>query len=272
METIEACGWGMRRAFPYATVLALSLMVVVAWRVTGVFPTEATLSPWWFSRDGLLAGEHHRWFTSLVTHGGILHLLFNVIALASLAPLERDLGTPRFLTVLILAGLGGNLAHAFTTTMPAVGASGSIFGLLGLLVALAPGTRLSLLGLPVPAIVLLPGYAALVLLVPGLQELAPIAHMAHLGGLTVGLIAGFAFAPTRAIEHLAYALVTFAAVGVIVLNLQTVGIGAVLHAVLEQDLLTVIMNTWPTLAALGVLAWIAYRIPQAGSEDSRWAM
>lgn len=252
----------MRRAFPYATFTAGVIMVLVAWRVTGFFPTEATLEPWWFSREGLAAGEHHRWLTSLFTHGGIIHLAFNVIALASLAPLERDLGVPRFAGVFLLAGLGGNLAHALTTSLPAVGASGGIFGLLGLLVALAPGTRLSLMGIPIPAAVLLPGYAAIVLLVPGLQDLAPIAHMAHLGGLAVGLISGFSFAPQRAIEHVGYALLAFAAVGVIVINLQTVGFGTLLSAVLDQDLLTVLQDAWPTLAALSVLAWTAMRLPQ----------
>lgn len=254
----------MRRSFPYATVAAVSLMVLVAWRVTGFFPTEATLSPWWFSREGLAAGEHHRWLTSLFMHGGIIHLLFNAIAFASLAPLERELGTPRFLGVFLLAGLGGNLAHVVTSSLPSVGASGGIFGLLGLLVALAPSTRLSLMGLPVPAVVLLPGYAAIVLLVPGLQDLAPIAHMAHLGGLAVGLVAGFTFDPQRAWEHIAYALLVFGAVGVIVVNLQTVGIGTLLSAILDQDLVTVLQDAWPSLVALAVLAWTAWRIPQEG--------
>lgn len=248
----------MATSKPIGTGLILVVIGVVAWRVTGVFPTEQTLEPLWWSRQTWQAGEHYRLLTSIFAHGGLIHLAMNGIALASLAPLERDIGTPRYVAIFLAAGIGGNIAHALTTSMPAVGASGGLFGLLGLLVALAPGTRLSLFGLPVRAVILLPAYAAAVLFVPGIQDLAPIAHMAHLGGLAVGMAAGALLSPRQAFEHLAYALVAFAAVGVIVLNLHAVGFGTVPTFFVEGDLGGLLIRAWPALVGLAVLAWVAW--------------
>lgn len=256
----------MGRARPYGTAVALAIVGLVAWRVTGLFPTEATLEGIWWSRATMQAGEWHRLVTSLFAHGGILHLLFNGLALLSLASLEREIGTVRYAAVFLAAGIGGNLAHAATSTMPAVGASGAIFGLLGILVALAPATRLSLFGLPVPAAILLPAYAAVVVFVPGLEALAPIAHWAHLGGLAVGVAAGLALAPTRALGHLAYAGLAFAAVAVLVVNLQATGVTTLVDAVADEGLGAALAAAWPALIALVVLAWTAVNLPQPEPE------
>jgi membrane associated rhomboid family serine protease len=241
---------------------------LVAWRVTGLFPTEATLEGVWWSREALQAGEWHRLLTSIVAHGGLLHLVFNGLALVSLASVEREIGTLRYAVVFVGAGVGGNLAHALASTTPAVGASGAIFGLLGVLVALAPGARLSLLGLPVPAAILLPAYAAVVVFVPGLEQLAPIAHWAHLGGLAVGVLAGVGFEPARAAEHLAYAALAFVAVAVIVVNLQTVGVTTLVQATLDEGLGRVLAAAGPTLVALGVLGATAARLPDPRTDET----
>jgi rhomboid protease GluP len=165
---------------PWFTGLVLAAIGYVAWQVTGFVPTEATLSPVWFSTETLQAGEWHRLLTSIVAHGGPLHLIFNTIAIVSLARLEGRLSSLTYAVVFLASGVAGNLAHVLVRTQPVVGASGAIFGMLGVLLALAPATRLFFFGLPVPAAILLPGYAAVVLLVPGLEQLAPIAHFAHL--------------------------------------------------------------------------------------------
>lgn len=80
-----------------------------------------------------------RWWTLLTAiylHGGILHILFNVLWIRQLGPaVEEIYGSARMVVVFTVAGAAGfflsNLVgHPFT-----VGASGSIFGLLGAIVA-----------------------------------------------------------------------------------------------------------------------------------------
>lgn len=258
----------MGRSPPYATTVALALMGLMAWKVTGFVPTEESLRGVWFSQQAMLEGEWYRLLTSIFAHGGIIHLAFNAIAILSLVQLEDELGSLAYAGVFLASGIGGNIAHAMTTTTPAVGASGAIFGLLGILLALAPWTRLSLLGLPVPAVLLLPGYAALVLLVPGLQELAPIAHFAHLGGLVVGLAAGVGLDPPRALDHLAYAAVAFVGVGVMVLNMQAVGIEALVAAIQRDGLVGLIELAWPSLVGLAILAGVLYALPDDEPEPA----
>lgn len=251
----------MSQARPYATVTVLALIGLVAWKVTGFFPTEASLEGVWFSQAAMARGEWYRLLTSMVAHGGLLHLAFNALAIVSLAGLERQLGTLKYSIVFLASGIGGNIAHALTTTTPAVGASGAIFGLLGVLLALAPWTRLSLFWIPVPAVVLLPGYAALVLLLPGLQSLAPIAHFAHLGGLAVGVAVAVGFDPPRSAEHLGYAGLAFLGVGMMVLNVRTVGLDALLAAVEQDGLVGLVSNAWPALVGLAVVAAVLWAMP-----------
>lgn len=257
----------MGEARPYATGVVLALMGLVAWKVTGFFPTEETLRPLWFSREAMARGEWYRLFTSIFAHGGLIHLGFNALAIASMASLERQLGTLRYSAVFLGAGIGGNLAHAFTSTMPAVGASGSIFGLLGILLALAPWARLSLLGLPVPAVLLLPAYAAAVLLMPGLQELAPIAHFAHLGGLAVGVAFSLGFNPRRAVDHLAYSALAFLGVGLMIVNVRAVGFQTLLDAVQRRGLVGLLTEAWPSLVGLGVVAGVLWQLPEPEDAD-----
>ena len=237
---------------PIVTYVALAAIVAFAWRVTGFIPTEASLSPWWFTAEAWQAGEHYRLFTSVIAHGGPLHLVFNALALVSLADLERRLGSLTYLGLFVAAGLGGNLLHAMVSSEPVVGASGAIFGLLGVLLALVPATRLFFFGLPVPAAILLPGYAALVLLVPGFESLAPIAHFAHLGGLVVGLAGAVGLAPRRAVGNLADAGIAFAGVGLIAINLEAVGITSVIQAA-GQGLDAFVALAWPSLLGLALV-------------------
>lgn len=81
-------------------------------------------------------GDYWRLVTYGYEHGGLLHILFNMLTLSQVGPfLEREFGGRRFFAVYTLALLGGGLAdvfireHAITTI---VGASGALFGLIGM--------------------------------------------------------------------------------------------------------------------------------------------
>ena len=83
-------------------------------------------------------GEYWRLFTALFLHGGFLHLLFNLFALYVLGPpLERSIGTMRFVVCYLISGLASGAGVVALTVIglvqPAqlIGASGSIMGIVG---------------------------------------------------------------------------------------------------------------------------------------------
>jgi rhomboid protease GluP len=81
---------------------------------------------------GIFDGQIWRLVTAGYLHGGLLHLLFNCYALSSLGPLIEDSFGGRRLFVLYTTT--GIVAFSFSTLLssrPSVGASGSLFGLMG---------------------------------------------------------------------------------------------------------------------------------------------
>lgn len=78
-------------------------------------------------------GEWWRMFTAMFLHIGILHLLFNMVALWNIGDfMERVLGSAGFLVLYLLSGLLGSVASvAWNPFVVSAGASGAIFGLYG---------------------------------------------------------------------------------------------------------------------------------------------
>ena len=79
------------------------------------------------------AGELWRVLTCVFSHGGPIHLFFNMWVAYSLGvPLERGIGSGRFLLVSLVAALGSSaLALLFNFEVVTVGASGMILGWAG---------------------------------------------------------------------------------------------------------------------------------------------
>jgi len=148
----------------------------------------------------ILSGKYLWTFlTSMFMHAGLMHLFVNMLSLMFIGSfVERLIGKRRFLGIYFGAGLFAGLLFvlvAATTgtdlNIYAVGASGAIFGLGGLLAVLTP--RLPVL---VMFIIPMPMWAAMVVLMFGIWVFSlaaglPIGNIAHLGGLLVGLGYGF---------------------------------------------------------------------------------
>lgn len=82
----------------------------------------------------LINGEWWRIFTSMFLHIGFFHLFMNMLALFYLGvTVERIFGSLRFITIYLLAGIGGGLASFASSFQVSAGASGAIFGLFGAL-------------------------------------------------------------------------------------------------------------------------------------------
>jgi membrane associated rhomboid family serine protease len=142
--------------------------------------------------------SEHPWtiVTSLFVHGGITHILFNMLVLYFFGGfLVNLIGARKFLLVYLVGGLIGNLffwllASPLSLASGVVGASGAIFAVEGTLVLLRP--RLPVFVFPIPAPI--PLWAAVIggfLLT--VYASGNIAWQAHLGGLAFGLLAGLFF-------------------------------------------------------------------------------
>ncbi len=96
--------------------------------------------------DAVVQGQVWRLITAQYLHAGIWHLAFNMIALHFLGrPLEQLWSPGKFFTIYTLCGLFGNVFYTFLGArgvIPpdwgAVGASGSIYGLLGIVAVMFP--------------------------------------------------------------------------------------------------------------------------------------
>ena len=137
--------------------------------------------------------------TSMFMHANPLHLFMNMFSLLFLGGfLERIIGKRRFLTLYFLSGLLGSILYilAFYLTgandLPAVGASGAIFGLGGMLAVITPRMPVYIMFIPV-AMPMWFGVTLSLALLWLLSFLAnlPIGNIAHLGGLVAGLFYAF---------------------------------------------------------------------------------
>jgi membrane associated rhomboid family serine protease len=130
-------------------------------------------------------------------HGGLAHLFFNMFAMFMFgSEIERLFGSRRYLTYYLLCVIGAALMHLIVVAsadmrlVPAVGASGGVFGLLLAFGMAWPHRKLMLLfpPIPMPAWLFVTLYGALELYLGITQTAQGIAHFAHLGGMATGFV------------------------------------------------------------------------------------
>lgn len=155
--------------------------------------------------------------TSVFLHGSWLHLGGNMLYLWIFGDNVEDLmGHSGFLLFYLLAGAVATLTHALlnpTSTMPLIGASGAIAGVLGAYLILFPRARirsLAILGyyvttVSIPAVVYLPVWFLLQFF-SGVASLGAgaggggVAWWAHVGGFVTGIVLVPFFARRRRSE------------------------------------------------------------------------
>ncbi|MEA2326665.1 MAG: hypothetical protein QOE68_1624 [Thermoanaerobaculia bacterium] len=148
--------------------------------------------------------------TSLFLHGGFVHLIGNMIYLWVFGGAVEDaLGHARYAIFFVICGAIGSLTHTLLfphSTVPSIGASGSIAGILGAFLVLRPKARIvTLLPLVVywamielRAVICLPIWFAIqffngflsIAAAHRTQEVAGIAWWAHVGGFLFGAVVG----------------------------------------------------------------------------------
>jgi membrane associated rhomboid family serine protease len=159
-------------------------------------------------------------FTSMFLHGGWLHLAGNMLYLWIFGNnIEDSMGHLRFVIFYLIAGIAAAGVHIYfnpASTVPTIGASGAVSGVLGAYLVLFPHARvrtLLILGwfiriLYLPAWVLLISWIGLQLLS---QFAAPlqiaeggVAYAAHIGGFVAGLALIPLFRKYRRRTHFRY--------------------------------------------------------------------
>lgn len=143
-------------------------------------------------------------FTSMFLHGGILHLVGNVWFLWIFGDNIEDLyGRPKFLLIYIGSGIFASLAHVAlnpSSTIPTIGASGAIAGILGAYIVKYPRAKVVTLLfiflfiqiVKIPSFIFLGIWIGLQFLSASVATIAgtevTIAYWAHIGGFLAGLL------------------------------------------------------------------------------------
>ena len=129
-------------------------------------------------------------------HSGPYHLLFNMYVLLIFGPmLEQRIGAKRFLTIYflsgIVAGIISSLIYPLILGRPfvALGASGAVMGMLGVLIILMPDLKL-LFFFIVPMQLRTAAILIALIDVFGIFYPTGIGNIAHLAGLASGLLYG----------------------------------------------------------------------------------
>lgn len=152
-------------------------------------------------------------FTHMFMHGGLGHLIGNMLFLVALGLLvEGALGSARFLLLYLLSGLGAvvaSLAMHWGADTGGLGASGAIAGLMGLYAVVYGMRRVRFFYwlfvyfdyVRAPALILLPMWLGWELLAFVISDGSNIAYEAHIGGIVAGALLGLMAVRLDQVNH-----------------------------------------------------------------------
>lgn len=166
------------------TVIAINVLIFIL-QAVNIVPSEFAFTPANF------ASEPFTLITAMFMHGSLQHLLLNMLGLFVFGSLvEHELGKSKWLALYLASGFVGSLGYALLAKslfIPALGASGAIFGLIGAAAVLRPKDIIYTPYGPVPIIAAAVIYGIIEFI--SLFSIDNIAHSAHLFGLFGGAIA-----------------------------------------------------------------------------------
>lgn len=184
--------------FATPIIININILAFVLMALTGVSiwqPTTVNLLQWGANfRPLTVDGGWWRLITSCFLHIGILHLAMNMYALLYIGILlEPLLGRARFITAYLLTGLLSSVASTYWHEVTvSAGASGAIFGMYGVFLALLLSNFLD----KAARNTLLPSISIFIIFNLLNGQKGGIDNAAHIGGFLSGLITGYAFIPT----------------------------------------------------------------------------
>jgi len=166
---------------------------------------DAFIQTWAFVPSRFLANpvaDFLTLFTSMFMHAGLLHLGGNMLYLWIFGDnVEDRFGRSKFLMFYLLCGLaamGAQLAFTANSSIPNLGASGAIAGVLGSYLILFPQGQVRVLQgqriIPLPALMVIGLWFVLQLfsgvgsIVAGAASAGGVAYLAHVGGFLAGIV------------------------------------------------------------------------------------
>jgi membrane associated rhomboid family serine protease len=183
-------------------------------RLFGIVPARYT-HPAWAAWAGFPVDDYWPFLTSMFLHGSWLHLVGNMWTLWIFGDnVEDRMGPGRFAFFYLSCGLAAGVVHWLTSpqsTLPTVGASGAIAGVMGAYYLLFPRARVVIL-VPVlflpfffelPAVTYLAFWAFTQVLggtfsLASAGQVGMVAWWAHAGGFLAGMVLQLAFVPRGA--------------------------------------------------------------------------
>lgn len=194
--------------FPRAikTLCIICIAVFLLQTLSGLFFHEQGYVFWLkyfgLSPAGLLTGHIWQLFTYIFLHAGILHILFNLLYLAMFgADLEHMWGAKRFYTYFFVCGVGAGIVDTVVrlildphmqhmATVPTIGASGAIYGVLLAAAITMPHRQVWLF--PLPVTISMRIFVAVMGAIEFFSTIGStgdgVSHVCHLGGMLAGFI------------------------------------------------------------------------------------
>ncbi len=167
------------------------ILNVVVFLLTNLSPLLEAYVMLWPVASGNF--KPYQLFTYMFAHGGLMHIFFNLLALASFGPiLESYWGERKFLIFYLATGMGAGAIYMLIDFWiggggPMLGASGAIYGILMAFGMVFPNLEIMLLFPPIP---LKAKYMVFVMgfMTWALDNSGTVAHSAHFGGALVAFL------------------------------------------------------------------------------------
>lgn len=186
--------WILKGNIPYITVglILVNVLIFIICEIVGsTEDVELMINMGALGHDFIYEDhEYYRFITSMFLHFGFMHLANNMFMLAIVgSQLENAIGHLRFVLIYVISGLGAGIASVvfhmlLDESVVAAGASGAIYGVFGAMLIMIIRNRHDEFMVKRILIVVF------LLVFGSIQE--EIDFAAHVGGLVVGMISGFA--------------------------------------------------------------------------------
>jgi len=206
-------GFSLQNFFRKFSVTTLMIIInVIFFLITlilvGILGNEKVFSWIALQPNAFFQGQVWQLITSMFMHGNFTHLFVNMVSLFFLGNfIEKLIGRKRFFWLYMISGIFAGLAFVFfsyffgiselgikifgSPEVFAVGASGAIFALAGLLAVLTPKLKVYVFFIIPMQMWIASVFLMVVLWAASIGAGLPIGNTAHFGGLLVGLVYGF---------------------------------------------------------------------------------
>ena len=197
---------------PYVTYLLIAINAIIFLAeviVTANFSdraaTNALLQTYGAIPNKVLGGDILSVISSMFLHGGIAHLIGNMLFLFVFGDnIEDKFGRIKYVLIYIAWGIAAAYAHSFYAVstgggeIPAIGASGAVSGVLGAYLVLFPRAKIFTIiaaffitTVRIPAIAYIPFWFVMQVILGLLNPLGGVAYFAHIGGFLAGVLTGY---------------------------------------------------------------------------------